>query len=104
MPPTRSHIDCRGLVCACCGEKGSNLTDLTDGSALLGLVNSYVSEIYSPKLVSNPIGLCNYCKTNLYKLKKGENIKTEVFHSWIINQERLKLFPRYRGKNLFRKN
>ena len=97
MPPGRSHTENRKYVCVCCGLKIQPKWEMRDN--LLDLFKTYVWQDYNPKLLSNPTGLCNICKKNLYTLKKGSKPNSSLFHSWIINQERLKLLPRFKGKH-----
>ena len=95
MPPARSHGQNRVYVCTCCGNKTPPNHEVK--GSLLALYKAYVSDEFDPQILSNPTGLCQLCKKNLYKLRKGETVSDSTLQTWLITSERLKLLPRFRG-------
>ena len=99
MPPARSHSQNRVYVCTCCGNKTPPKHEVK--GSLLALYKIYVSDEFDPQILSNPTGLCQLCKKNLYKLREGETVSDSTLQTWLITSERLKLLPRFRGINIY---
>ena len=82
---SRTHDECRLLICSCCGSKNFKCAKLTDN--LEQLVKDEVYKEYSKENTSYPLGLCPSCRTSLYLAKKKgrDAVSAKVRDSWNLN-------------------
>ena len=76
----RTHEQNRGLICAACGCKDLKGLIVTD--SLEVAIKEEIFKDYDRRNNYYPNGVCNTCRTNLFKAKKGGVVPTALRDRW----------------------
>ena len=84
---SRTHDECRLIVCACCGIKNAKCVKITDG--LEQIIKDKVYKEYTKENSSYPLGVCPSCRRCLF-IAKNEDLQAvsqNVRDSWNLKLE-----------------
>ena len=76
----RTHEQSRTLVCAACGQKIKSSAVIKEG--LADILREEVFPGYDREDTYFPNGICNTCRANLFKAKRGEEVPVAVRDRW----------------------
>ena len=73
MPKQKTHADCRSDCCAGCGRgtKGRQKFQVVT-AAMEKLLVKYAHPVYDRTVQSYPVGVCEYCRRQLFHCKKAD--------------------------------